>query len=208
MTYSKPVQQLVTEHEVITGVLEALEAVAGRNGAGEFPQAFYEQAVDFFATFADQCHHAKEETHLFPMLAACGIPRDGGPVAVMLGEHEEGRAHLGAVRDALKRTAKGDAGARETVRRKALAYADLLRQHIFKENNILFPMGDQFMSPENKELLVQKFHSAEHSLHPAGTHEKYLAIAAKLRATAGLTEAAPATRRGPEVRCGHCGSGS
>lgn len=185
MEYSKPTQMLVDEHEVITSVLDAVEAVARRENP-EFPLAFFEKAFDFFPTFADKCHHAKEEAHLFPLLEARGIPREGGPIACMLGEHDEGRAHVAAVHEALESARKGNEEARATVYREAMAYVALLRQHILKENTILFPAGDQHMNAEDKETLWKKFQCAEHDVLPAGTHEKYMALAEELHAMAGL----------------------
>jgi len=197
MQYSEPMQMLVDEHEVIVAVLEALEAVAGSaDHDADFPLAFYQQAFDFFPTFADRCHHAKEEAHLFPLLEARGVPRDSGPVGCMLAEHEQGRQHVAAVRDALPRAAAGDRQARETVRREALAYADLLRQHILKENNVLFPIGDRCLSAGDKAELLRQFHCAEHSAVPPGTHERCLALARELRAAAGLPDPALTDQRG------------
>jgi hemerythrin-like domain-containing protein len=181
MSYSKPIQMLVDEHEVIKSVLEAVEAVARRGDGGQFPQDFYEQAFDFFPAFADKCHHAKEEVHLFPLLEARGVPREGGPIGCMLTEHEEGRGHVAAVREALRRTRQGDRQARATVRREALAYVELLRHHILKENEILFVVGDQRMTAKDKEELFKKFQCAEHSVLPPGSHERYVALAKELQ---------------------------
>ena len=190
MPYSKAVQILVDEHEVILSVLDAVEAVAGgSSGEAAFPRSFYEQAFDFFATFADRCHHAKEEGHLFPLLESRGIARQGGPIGCMLREHDEGRAHVAAARGALPAAAGGDKRACETVRREALAYTALLRDHIRKENQVLFVLGDQFMTSGDKEALWHKFQCAEHSPLPAGSHEKYVALAGELRAAAGLEAA-------------------
>jgi hemerythrin-like domain-containing protein len=185
--YSQPMQMLVDEHAVIVSVLDALEAVANKPETGEdFPQEFYEKAFDFFPMFADKCHHAKEEMHLFPMLEARGIPRDGGPIGRMLHEHDEGRSHIAAIHDALQRTRTGDTQARETVRREAQDYAALLREHIQKENEILFVMGDRVTSDADKQQLLQAFRGAEDDVLPPGTHDRYIALATELRAIAGL----------------------
>ncbi len=182
MQYSKPMQILVDEHTVITAVLDAVETVANRADAGEFPQEFYEKAFDFFPTFADKCHHAKEEDQLFPLLESRGVPREGGPIGCMLRDHNAGRAHVAAALQALQRTAQGDRVARAVVRQEALAYAGLLRQHILKENTILFVLGDQYMTGSDKAELLKKYNCAEHSALPPGTHEKYVALAAELAA--------------------------
>ncbi len=187
MQYSKPMQMLVDEHETITSVLDAVEVMAGQpDDHGPFPREFFAKAVDFFSTFADKCHHDKEERHLFPLIESRGVPRNGGPIGCMLTEHDEGRAHIGAIRAALPLTGNGDLEARQIVREEALAYAALLRSHIFKENNVLFRLGDQFMTPQDKEELWKKFQCTQHGPLPPEAHAKYVALAAELRATAGL----------------------
>ena len=182
MMYSKPMQMLVDEHTVILSVLDAVEVAAGSR-TGEFPVEWYAKSFDFFAVFADRCHHAKEETHLFPRLAQRGIPKDGGPIGCMLSEHATGRGHVAAVRAALPRAAEGDAAARETVRDEALAYVELLRQHIMKENQVLFMLGEHSLTPQDKEDLYKQFQCAEHAAVPRGTHEKYVALAQELCGT-------------------------
>jgi hemerythrin-like domain-containing protein len=194
MRYSQPTQMLVDEHAVITSVLDAVEVMANQTDVnGDFPQAFFEQAFDFFPVFADQCHHAKEEQHLFPLIEARGVPRENGPIGCMLSEHDEGRAHVRAVKAALERAAQGDAAARQIVCDEARAYVRLLRGHIFKENNVLFRLSDQAMSSGDKEKLYQKFQCVENH-HQPGLHDRYVALARALCAVAqGSATVAPAT---------------
>lgn len=64
--------------------------------------------MDFIRNFADRCHRAKEEDQLFVRMQDRGSPFEGGPIAVMLMEHEEGRRHIGAVAKAIPAAAAGD----------------------------------------------------------------------------------------------------
>ena len=57
----------------------------------DIPKDFFPRAVDFIRNFADRTHHGKEEDNLFPALEQHGMPRQGGPVGVMLDEHDQGR---------------------------------------------------------------------------------------------------------------------
>jgi hemerythrin-like domain-containing protein len=84
---------LRSEHEVILDVLAALESISrtAATGAG-LDQMSAQQALDVLCGLGDRCHHGKEEQLFFPALAAHGLPRDVGPLAVMMGEHDEGRA--------------------------------------------------------------------------------------------------------------------
>src|ERR1051326_6848001 len=97
-----PTEVLSREHRAIEKMLAELEDEIRRAQAGgPFPRAFFDQALDFFRNFADGCHHAKEENLLFPRMKERGVPEHGGPIGVMLSEHDEGRAYLKAVRENL-----------------------------------------------------------------------------------------------------------
>ena len=125
-------QLLREEHEIILRALDVLEALAKRGAAAN------QTLVDFFTDFADVHHHGKEEEILFPALEEAGFPHDAGPVGVMLHEHTQGRELTAALRDP-KQFAQA-----------ALAYAALLRAHIEKENQVLFPMADNAIEDQRR----------------------------------------------------------
>ena len=115
------------------------------------------QCVEFFRFFADACHHAKEEDLLFPVLEERGIPREGGPIGVMLMEHKMARQFTADMAEALDRYGSGDAEGVERFRTAARAYVELLTHHIFKEDNVLFSMGDRVMSEADQASLGSRF---------------------------------------------------
>jgi hemerythrin-like domain-containing protein len=173
---------LSSEHRVIEQVVAALEAAAGRLDAGErMPPAFFEEATRFIVEFSDGCHHAKEERVLFPALAKHGLPADTGPVAVMLHEHDEGRRLTAGLRDAVGRMAVQQAGAADLVADYARAYATLLAQHIFKEDNILFPLASRVIPAGEWEAIAEEAERIEH-----GDHRAYEDLARKLCEDAGV----------------------
>lgn len=89
-------EELMTEHRAIERMLAVLDAAGGRLEAGERVRPdLLREAVDFVRNFADRCHHGKEEDNLFPRLEELGVRREGGPLGVMLFEHDEGRAFIG-----------------------------------------------------------------------------------------------------------------
>ena len=177
---------LMQEHEVILRVIGALEIETGRLAAGqEVRPGFFLDAADFIKGFADGCHHKKEEGVLFEAMVGAGLPRQGGPIPVMLAEHEQGRAFTRGMRDAANRLAAGDASARAEVVINARGYAALLRQHIQKENGILFPLADQVIPVAQQAQVADDFERVEHEETGAGVHEKYLALAEALEREAG-----------------------
>ncbi len=153
-----PSAVLKAEHQVILRVLKVLRRLINRFNAGEgFERESLAQCVEFFRSFADACHHAKEEELLFPTLEAKGIPRDGGPIGCMLEEHRQARVFTAEMGDAIEANKCGSPGAPARFVEAADQYIDLLTNHIYKEDNILFAMGDRVMSDEDQSALREQF---------------------------------------------------
>jgi hemerythrin-like domain-containing protein len=177
----RPTDILTDEHKVILMVCDAAEREAqSMRAAGAADAERVAKMVDFFRTFADHCHHAKEEEHLFVMMGERGFPRDFGPVGMMLHEHKQSRANVKAVADNVAAAAAGDAAALSAVAENLLAYASLLRAHIYKEDNILYPMANQAFSEADQTALAAEFERVERDEIGADVHEKYHQIAHEL----------------------------
>jgi hemerythrin-like domain-containing protein len=177
-----PTQILSDEHRVIERVLGTVEKLAkGPVGALE-P---WKKALDFIHHFADQCHHFKEEKVLFPAMEAHGIPSAGGPIGMMLMEHEEGRSYVQAMFAAISLIEANNEAAKENLLSSAQAYCRLLREHIQKEDDVLFRMADEVISADEQKKLSAAFAQHEAEEIGAGVHEKYLKVAAELEGTTG-----------------------
>ncbi len=116
-----PTECLRNEHQIILIVLSCFEiALARARQSGCVQQVEFEPFVEFFRGFADKCHHCKEEDRLFPCLERKGIPREGGPIGVMLYEHEQARKHVRTIAGTLGRAlTKGKPRRRSSRLRKA-----------------------------------------------------------------------------------------
>jgi hemerythrin-like domain-containing protein len=176
----KPTEILSDEHRVIERVLNALDRLTAVPVNPSLEQ--WRKALEFLRNFADQCHHFKEEKVLFPALEEHGIPREGGPIGMMLAEHEEGRGHVRSMIDAVEQVAKGNGAASTTLLDHARAYVTLLREHIQKEDDILFRMADEVIPEQEQRRILTEFESHEAGEMGAGAHEKYLGIARELEA--------------------------
>lgn len=153
---------LVQEHEIIERVLDSLEREARAIVTGKaVDRVFFAGAISFVRKFADGVHHQKEEQVLFPALCDAGLPKDGGPVGVMLFEHDAGRDHIRGIEQSLDAAAAGDANARQRLIQGTLEYVELLRAHIQKENMVLFPMAERVLDPSQQEHVRAGFDSAE-----------------------------------------------
>ncbi len=174
----KAIDILVEEHRVIERVLDLLEAAAKKLENGQYvPPEFFLLAVDFIRGFADGCHHQKEEGVLFVRMQAQGIPTDGCPLGVMLAEHALARQYTRALLTAAQDLHAGDMSAVNRAIQSSRSYVALLRQHIFKEDNILFPLAEQVIPTELHPQVWGDFEQAELE---DGAHEKYLALSRSL----------------------------
>ena len=188
----QPTEILSQEHRVILQVLACLERIIDIGvRARHVDRRSAEQALEFLRTFADRCHHRKEEDALFPKLLEAGLPEDRGPVAVMRGEHEEARNHLRAMTANLEEAALGDGLALDAFVKHSKSYIALLREHIAKEDQILFPMAEVFLDVEARRELPQAFGEAE-QVHGEGIHARMLKVAEDLGERYGVGELASA----------------
>lgn len=172
---------LMEEHTIIKRVLTALETAAQRLEQGQnIRTGFFIDAADFIKGFADGCHHMKEEGVLFKAMIASGMPAQGGPINMMLAEHEQGRIYTRAMREAAQKLQAGDESGRDQVIRSARGYIALLRQHIHKEDNILFPMANRVIPKAEQGKVADDFEREERRGSGEGVHEKYLLLAEAL----------------------------
>jgi hemerythrin-like domain-containing protein len=170
----RPTETLMHEHQIILIALGAAEReVASIGATGQVHTDRIEKMLDLFPNFADRCHHAKEEKLLFVRMGERGVPVQGGPVAVMLHEHEMGRAFLRAAAEALPQARAGDAGAIVALRDALGGYTRLLKAHIAKEDTILFPMADRLFGPEDQSELEEAFERVEAEEIGQGVHDRY-----------------------------------
>lgn len=172
---------LMQEHRLIERVLDALEIAADHvTQRDPVRPGFFLDAADFIAGFADGCHHHKEEDVLFDAMGGSGAPEAGGAVEMMLDEHEQGRLFTRGMREAARRFEAGDDTARSPLLTNARRYIALLRDHIVKEDEMLFPMADELLSAEQQSQVVRGFDRIEREETAAGAHDKFHALADKL----------------------------
>jgi hemerythrin-like domain-containing protein len=142
VTTDQVTKGLRDEHQLILKVVAALEELLE---SPTLDLEVIEGCVSFFRLFVDACHHGQEEGLLFPELEATGMPREQGPIAVMLEEHRIGRALVGRMQDALPGIRDGDVDADAAFRDAARNYVYLIRGHIRKEDGVLFTHADHVL---------------------------------------------------------------
>jgi hemerythrin-like domain-containing protein len=163
---------LVQEHTLILRMISLVEANAGLLEQGKLEDwQFFLDAVDFIRTYADRFHHAKEEDVLFVELVANGMPEKQSPIEAMLVEHDQGRAHVRKIEAAATKALGGDGTQTPVIIEHAAGYAKLLRGHIDKEDNILYPLAERVLPEEVRSRMLAAYESAE--ARTPGLEERY-----------------------------------
>ncbi|MFN0059761.1 MAG: hemerythrin domain-containing protein [Planctomycetota bacterium] len=174
-------ETLYREHRIISAVVACLDAATtAATKRGTVDAKSFRQCIEFFRGFADACHHQKEEVALFPLLEERGIPRDGGPIGVMLHEHDLGRGYLQAMDQNLAGAERREADACQRLFAAARGYSHLLTEHIDKENEVLFPMADQILSAADQTRLAAEFAVDGSSGCTGQCHHRQLDVAREL----------------------------
>jgi len=144
------VSTLISEHEKILSFLDELEAV--NKNIQQLPD-YQPGSQDFnkLSHIAEhlvetELHHKREEEILFPELNKRGVY---GPPAIMREEHNQMRPKKHELKALAEKTGEIDFEEfKKTLDRLVKFLIPILRDHIFKENNILYPTAVEVIEDE------------------------------------------------------------
>jgi hemerythrin-like domain-containing protein len=179
----KPTEDLMHEHKAIKVMLSIMSKIAENTRNQTKPDSEeIEKIIDFLKTFADKCHHGKEETVFFPALLETDQSKLKGPVTVMLYEHELGRGFIKDIASAAEAIRLGDNSSIIQAVEAIEKYVDLLHNHISKEENVLFPLADKLLPLEKQNEIYAAFERIEEEVVGHGVHERYHEFLNQLKA--------------------------
>lgn len=143
------------DHDLIEKVIKSMEStIQLLNNDKQIPESILLPVIDFSKNFTDVCHHSKEENSLFPALEQAGMPRNMGPIAMMLMDHERSRKIGKHMEESAKEYLSS--GNSENLINYMKEYVEHITEHLWKENNRLFMMAEarlQYVSEKvDKEL--------------------------------------------------------
>lgn len=149
-----PTDSLRRDHLLIEKMINALKIVSSMLREGKsIPPAILKQAIDFSINFTNTCHHTKEEESLFPALEKKGMPKEGGPIARMLYEHEITNNLANAI------VASTESYLQSSEANGLVAdidkYVEHVERHLAKENQRLFVMADMILSDQSQEINLE-----------------------------------------------------
>ena len=152
--YSPPMKKLVDEHVLIKRWIALIpEVVKGLDVESQAGRQLVLDGVDMIRSYADKFHHAKEEDILFKY-----FDENSDILKVMHADHKQARGHVQAILEALEKKNKS------AIAERLLAYAELLTEHIRKEDEILYPWMDRNLSTRQVGELFSKFNAADEQM--------------------------------------------
>ncbi|KGK86016.1 hemerythrin domain-containing protein [Clostridium sp. HMP27] len=141
---------------------------------------FY-KIIDFIRNYADKHHHMKEENSLFNRLSEkMGGATQSGPIMGMLMEHDLGRMHIKLLEEALEELKEGNDEAKLDVIANAIAYAELLKRHIEKEDTVIYKYAERALSSEEQKAVEEECINVEKTAEESKTQQKYIDLLEEL----------------------------
>lgn len=182
-TFTRWDDYLIAEHELIERSMTVLkEGLQPIELSAKVDLVKLGRALDFLLQFGDKIHNSKEEKFLFPYMAEKGIPVEGGPLGVMLMEHEAERQLLEKMLLTLPHFEALALEERIQFKEEAMEYLTIRAEHIWKENDILYPMGRQVIGELENQHLLREFARLNRGVYGEGAFGKFQAMVAELEA--------------------------
>lgn len=168
------------DHDLIEKVIKAMEStIQLLNDGKQIPESILLPVIDFSKNFTDVCHHSKEENSLFPALEQAGMPRNMGPIAMMLIDHERSRE----IGKEMENSAKDYISSGNSIKliSDMQQYVEHITEHLWKENNRLFMMAEARLQYVAKKVDKELNDIEESKLKETGkTREHYEQLAETL----------------------------
>lgn len=147
---------LSNEHQTILKAIDAILIACDKfEKSNTLETAYFENVIDFIKSYADKFHHAKEEDILYKTMLEGPGGMHCNPIPVMLHEHDESRRYVALMEKGLSENDSAK------VLKNTRAYCQLLQSHIYKEDNIMYPMAEEALDEVEKEEILKKYKEAE-----------------------------------------------
>jgi len=169
-----PIAPLMIEHRLIERMIKVMRKEINVIGeTGKVRPGFIDEAVDFIRTYADRCHHGKEEDILFKQLLERRLTDHYRQVVnELVGEHVQARALTGQLVAAKERYVAGDGKAIDEIRSVMKELVDFYPVHIEKEDRHFFIPCMEYFSNRELDLMLEAFYEFDRTL----IHDKYRGV--------------------------------
>lgn len=169
-----PIGPLMKEHRLIERMVALMKKELQRIGEeNQVNPGFIDVAVDFIRTYADRCHHGKEEDILFRDLAKKQLSDEHKKIMdELIEEHVFGRKTTGELASAKKRYVQGDIEDLSDIVARMNDLVEFYPAHIKKEDKRFFVPCMGYFSEQEQADMLREFWEFDREL----IHEKYAMV--------------------------------
>jgi hemerythrin-like domain-containing protein len=136
---------------------------------------FFIFAHDFIQGYVED-EFFKKEGLLIKALENSGFPSDEGPVGAMRSEQEKCHNAANLLISASKEWQAGDEDARAEVGWAASEYTSTFRKHLDRLNNLIFPLLEQNLSPDDEHRIAEGLNTIAFETGIKGEADKYIKL--------------------------------
>ncbi|MEW5908973.1 MAG: hemerythrin domain-containing protein, partial [Thermodesulfobacteriota bacterium] len=165
---------LISEHELIERSMAVLKGCLDTVETGRYDSIQMSRSIDFLLEIGDKIHNKKEEDFLFPLMQKRGIPSSGGPISVMLQEHQAERELLSKMLKELPGLSSASSSAKSGFKARGIEYLQIRANHIWKENDVLYPIGRKVFQDQDNIDLLNAFRNLDQALYGPEARTRYL----------------------------------
>jgi hemerythrin-like domain-containing protein len=153
-----PIGPLMIEHRLIERMILVMGNEIERIQTSKTANPkFIDTAANFIRTYADQCHHGKEEKILFRDLQKKKLkPNDKQIMDELVQEHILGRKLTGQLVEAKNKYIAGDRTALVTIIDVMQQLVDFYPKHIEKEDKVFFKSAMKYFTTEEKDAMLEE----------------------------------------------------
>jgi hemerythrin-like domain-containing protein len=174
------VKNLRSDQELIMRFLDAFGGGAAVLGSAKYAKpGFFLFAYTFMHEYVEE-NFFKKEAYLLQALEDEGFPKNEGPVGAMYAEQKKSREDSDFLFRAAKAWQAGDDEARADVGWAASEYSSALRKHMDRLKNLIFPLLDQNLTPENEHKIAEGFNNVNFEGTMKNSSEKYVELVENL----------------------------
>ena len=173
-----PIAPLMIEHRLIERMIALMKGeLEKERNEGVVDVEFVDSAVDFLRTYADRCHHGKEEDILFRDLLQKRLTEEHRRmIHELLQEHVLGRQTVAGLVDAKEDYVEGNTRATEKVAQHIQKLVELYPAHINKEDNRFFVPSMAYLNDQERADMMKEMADFDRQL----IHERYKAMVRQL----------------------------
>jgi len=167
------------EHRLIEQAIDLIGKEVQRiQATGRTDLVLLDSLIDFMRTYADRCHHGKEEDILFRGLEDKPLTAEHRQMMDRLvDDHRRSRAKTVRLKELVTAAQRGDRMAVEEVIELLQSLATVYPEHIALEDQKFFPAAMKYLTAEEREDMLARYKEFDQKL----IHEHYKAAVESMR---------------------------